>query len=206
MVTATDNIESLSQTVQADAKAAADKVLADARAKAEAARQKYREQADAERAKILERAKQDSERLQRETVATAQLKARTQQLADREKQLDNVFQRANQQLKEVLDWDEYPQVARQMLREALVHLGAPSAQVRVDSATRRALTDAVAAEVSKELKVEVKFGEELDEEIGVIAETADGRMRYDNTLQTRLSRMQNALRTPVYHLLMGESK
>ncbi len=206
MITATDNIESLSQTVQADAKAAADKVLADARAKAEAARQKYREQADAERAKILERAKQDSERLQRETVATAQLKARTQQLADREKQLDNVFQRANQQLKEVLDWDEYPQVARQMLREALVHLGAPSAQVRVDSATRRALTDAVAAEVSKELKVEVKFGEELDEEIGVIAETADGRMRYDNTLQTRLSRMQNALRTPVYHLLMGESK
>ncbi len=206
MITATDNIDMLSQTVLADARAATEKVLAEARAKAEAVRQKYREDAAAERAKILERAKQDSERLQRETVATAQLKGRTQQLAEREKQLDKVFQGANQQLKDVLDWDEYPQVARQMLREALVHLGAPSAQVRMDAATRRALKDDVVAEVSKELKVEVNFGEELDEEIGVIAETADGRMRYDNTLQTRLERMQNALRTPVYHLLMGESQ
>lgn len=205
MITANENIDMLSQTVLSDARAQTEKILADARAKAETVRQNYREQAAAERAKILERAAQDSERTQREGVATAQLRARTQQLADREKLLDKVFQTATQQLAEVQKGQEYAQIARQLLHEALAYLGSPTAKVRMDAITRQHLTDQVLADISKERKVEVSIGEPLENGMGVIAESPDGRLRYENTLETRLSRMQNSLRTPVYHLLMGET-
>ena len=36
-------------------------------------------------------------------------------------------------------------------------------------------------------------------------ETPDGHRRYDNTLETRLARMKDDLRTPIYHILMGDA-
>jgi vacuolar-type H+-ATPase subunit E/Vma4 len=33
---------------------------------------------------------------------------------------------------------------------------------------------------------------------------ADGKLNYDNTLETRLSRLQSTLRASVYKVLMGE--
>jgi V/A-type H+/Na+-transporting ATPase subunit E len=206
MVTANENIDMLTNTVLSDARAQTEKILAEARAKAETVRQNYRQQAEAERTKILEQARQNAERQQRESVATAQLRGRTQQLADREKQLDKVFQAAGQQLAGMVKGAEFAQISRQLLREALVHLGAPAAKVSMDSTTRQSITDDVLAEISKEVNVEVNLGEPLENSVGIIAESPDGRLRYENTLETRLSRMQNSLRTPVYHLLMGETK
>ncbi len=52
--------------------------------------------------------------------------------------------------------------------------------------------------------MELRLGEPLKKSTGVLIETSDQRLRYDNTLETRLNRMQNSLRTFVYHLLMGE--
>ena len=40
---------------------------------------------------------------------------------------------------------------------------------------------------------------------GIIAETMDGHRQFDNTLEARLHRLQDSLRSPVYHILMGET-
>ena len=61
------------------------------------------------------------------------------------------------------------------------------------------------AGLEKDLAVQLELGEPLERGTGVVLVTADGHRRYDNTLETRLSRMQAALRTPVYHILMGET-
>jgi vacuolar-type H+-ATPase subunit E/Vma4 len=55
------------------------------------------------------------------------------------------------------------------------------------------------------LKVKLTIKGELKQGTGVIVQTEDGRLQYDNTLETRLSRLKNALRSPVYHILMGEA-
>jgi vacuolar-type H+-ATPase subunit E/Vma4 len=44
----------------------------------------------------------------------------------------------------------------------------------------------------------------LEEGTGLVVSSSEGRLRYDNTLETRLSRLQNALRSAVYHVLTGE--
>ena len=51
----------------------------------------------------------------------------------------------------------------------------------------------------------MKLAHPLEKGTGVVVETHDGHLQYDNTLETRLNRLQNLLRSPVYHLLMGET-
>jgi vacuolar-type H+-ATPase subunit E/Vma4 len=45
----------------------------------------------------------------------------------------------------------------------------------------------------------------LPRPVGVIVQSGDGRLRYDNTLQARLNRMRGTLRAPAFRVLMGES-
>ena len=204
MRTVAESIKALSRAVQNEAHAEADQVLADAKASAEAITQHAQEQAAAERAEILERASADAARIRSQAVATAQLKARTLLLARREKLLDSVFTAARQQLPTVQQWIDYEQIARHLLREALNLLGADAARVQADGQTRAILTDPVLAEISKELGAQVQFQASLEQGTGVVVATMDGHRRVDNTLETRLSRLQDGLRAPVYHLLAGE--
>ena len=204
MRTIAESIKALSRAVQDEARAEADQVLEDAKAKAEAINLHAQEQAATNRAEILERASADAARIRSQALATAQLEARTLQLARREKLLDSVFEAARQQLPTVPQRSDYGQIARHLLQEALTLLGADAAQVRADDRTRALLTDQALAELAKELGVQMQFGERLEQGTGVIVETVDGHRQVDNTLETRLSRLQNALRSPVYHLLMGE--
>jgi vacuolar-type H+-ATPase subunit E/Vma4 len=204
MRTVEESIKALSRAVQDEARAEADQVLADAKAKAEAIGQHAQEQAAAERAEILERASADAARIRSQAIATAQLKARTLQLERREKLLDSVFAAARQQLPTVQQWTDYGQIARRLLQEPLTLLGADTAQVRADERTRSLLTDPVLAEITKDLGVQMQLGALLEQGTGVIVETTDGHRQVDNTLETRLSRLQEALRSPVYHLLTGE--
>ncbi|MEJ2736642.1 MAG: V-type ATP synthase subunit E [Anaerolineae bacterium] len=199
------SIQALSRAVQSEARAEAEQIVADAKAKAEAVRQHAQEQAAAERAEILARASGEAERIRSQALATTQLKARTMQLERREKLLDRVFEAARQQLPTVQQGTDYDQVVHHLLREALIHLGADAAQVRADERTRMLLTDQVLTEVSKEVGGQVQLGTSLTEGTGVIVETAEGHRQYDNTLEARLSRLQEELRSPVYRLLLGES-
>jgi vacuolar-type H+-ATPase subunit E/Vma4 len=200
-----ENLQTLSRAIESEAHAEAEEILANAQAKVEAIRQRAQAQTAAERKEILERATEEAERLRSQTIATTQLKARTLQLERREKLLDNVFETARQQLPAVRQWTTYGEIAHQLLREALQHLGANPARILADEQTRVVLTDQVLTEISEELKVQVQLGEVLTQGIGVIVETPDGHRQYDNTLDARLNRLQNVLRPAVYHLLMGET-
>jgi vacuolar-type H+-ATPase subunit E/Vma4 len=200
-----ENIESLARAILSEAQAEAQQIKADAEAKAEAIRQRAQKQAEAERAEILERAAQEADRLRSQVIATTQLKARTQQLERREKLLEKVFTTARQQLSEIEKWSDYDAIAQHLLREAAQQLRASEVIVQADETTQKLLSGGLAETVSKELNIAIKIGSPLKKGIGVVVGASNGRLQYDNTLEIRLSRLQNALRSPVYHLLMGES-
>jgi vacuolar-type H+-ATPase subunit E/Vma4 len=200
-----ENIETLSRAILDEANADAQRILADARAKAEVIRQRAREQAAAERKEILDRANQESERLRGQSIATAQLKARTLQLEHREKLLDVVFATARKDMPTIVKWSDYDVVARRLLREALTKLGSSEVRLHTDAATATALSSGVLAEVSKETNVQIEVAEPLAKGRGVLVETTDKHLQYENTLDDRLDRLQNVLRSPVYHILIGET-
>jgi V/A-type H+/Na+-transporting ATPase subunit G/H len=199
-----ENIEALSRAILSEAQNEAEQILAEAKEKAETVRQKAREQAVEVRARILERAEQEAGRIRGQAIATTQLRARTLQLEHREKLLDSVFSATRKQLSNVQEWADYDQIAIGLLREGLIRLKTSQAEFRADQNTMKYLTKAVLDEMSKELIVQILPGALLEKGMGIIAETNNGHMQYDNTLEVRLSRMQNSLRAPVYHLMMGE--
>ena len=206
MISMDENIKTLERAVLDEARAQAEKILAEARLKADDLRRQAREQAAAERAKVITQATLETERLRSQTVAITQLESRTLALDQREKLLLSVFESAREKLPEVQRDPEYKRIAPRLLREALLQLGAASATVHADKATQKILTAALLEKISKELKVRAQMGKPLKNGIGVIVETGDGRRQYDNTLETRLKRMQDTLRSSVYRLLMGETQ
>lgn len=200
-----ESMKALARAVWSEARAEAERILADAKAKAEAIQQEAQKQAAAEREEILKNARREAEHIRSQAIAAAQLQARTLQLERREKLLNKVFEAARERLPSVRQWTDYDQIVRQLIREAVAHVGTDVVLLRADEETQELLTDEVLAELSQELGVQLQRGEPLTHGTGVIAETMDGRRQYDNTLEARLSRRQDALRAPVYRILRGES-
>jgi vacuolar-type H+-ATPase subunit E/Vma4 len=145
-----------------------------------------------------------AERARSQTIAVAQLSSRTAAFGRREKLLTGVFEAAREGLERIPKEGNYSQVVERLLLEALPQLGAGSASVQADEAARKILVAGLLENISSELNIAIKLGEPLKHGTGVIVETEDGRMNYDNTLDTRLKRLQDTLRSAVYHILMGE--
>jgi V-type H+-transporting ATPase subunit E len=177
---------------------------AEAKERAEAIHRRAREQAESERKTILDRANQDAERLRSQAVATAQLKARSMQLEHREKLLESVFEEVRKKLAEASKRPDYDAIAGLLLREALTQLRISKAEIRADEATLQALKKGALEQLARELKGEFVFGSTLEEGTGVVVDASDGKIHYDNTLETRLSRLQATLRSTVFNVLMGE--
>jgi V/A-type H+/Na+-transporting ATPase subunit E len=195
------DIEMLARAIMVEAREEADQLQAEAKQKADAIRKRAQEEAEAEKKAILDRAKQDADRLRSQASATAQLQARSGQLEQREKVLDGVFEEVKKQLGAVKKRPDYNAIAAMLAREALTQLQVTEAEIRADEATQKALK---LDELSKELNGKFSSGSKLEEGTGIVVSAAGGKVHYDNTLETRLSRLQGTLRSSVYKVLMGE--
>ena len=199
-----ENIAELERAILIEARDEAEQMQVEAKEKADAIHRRAQEQAGSERKAILDRAQQDAERFRSQAVATAQLKARSSQLEHREKVLDNVFVEVKKQLDAVKKRSDYDAIAAMLLREALTELRVGKAEIRADESTQKALKKGALDQIAKDLKGEFTINGGLDEGNGVVVDASGGKIHYDNTLETRLNRLQNTLRSAVYKVLMGE--
>lgn len=196
-----EDIELLARAIMMEAREEAEQLRVEAKEKAEAIRKRAQEQAESERKAILARAQEDADRLRSQSSATSQLKARSTQLDQREKILNEVFEEARKQLGSVKKRSDYGAIAMMLAREALTQLKVTEAEVRADESTQTALK---LDDLSKELSGKFTFGNKLEEGTGIVVSAAGGKLHYDNTFETRLSRLQGSLRSLVYKALMGE--
>ena len=125
-------------------------------------------------------------------------------MENREKLLDKVFNTVKEQLPGIHKRNDYSEIVLQLVSEAVNQLKATKADIHVDNSTQKILTSPVMEKISKELKAELSIGSPLDQGIGVMVDASNGHLHYDNTLETRLTRLQNGLRSTVYRLLIGE--
>lgn len=198
------DIRALEQAIMQDARQEADRMLNEARERAENTRAEARAEANDERDTILERARREAQVLREQAVASAHIEAQKLRLRRREQLLQRPFDQARRRLRSLTERSDYGEIARDLVRDAVGHLDTDNALVRTDAETRKVLTDHVLADLSSELGVYLRASDPLDHGTGVVVETPDGHRRYDNTLETRLARMRDALRTSVYRILTGE--
>jgi V/A-type H+/Na+-transporting ATPase subunit E len=198
-----DNIESLERTIIQEAQGEAQQIVESAQTQAQIIYQEAESQVKAEGNVILERARKKADTLRSQTEASARIDAQKLKLQRREQLLAQVFDRAREQLASATQWPDYDQVARQLVRDAVAHLGSDNILVRTDPQTKKVLTPDVLADLATETGVYIRPGEPLAEGTGIILETPDGHCRYDNRLETRLARIHSSLRSSVYRILTG---
>jgi vacuolar-type H+-ATPase subunit E/Vma4 len=199
-----ESIEPLSRAILKEAEVDALQMREEAKAKADAIRQRGQAEAEKVRREILDKAGQEAERLRSQSLSSAQLKARTMQLEQREKLLDRVFRAAREKLAEIQKRPDYAELAAMLLREALTQLRVNKAEIHADKDTRKLLEKKALKDISSELNGQFTLGDNLEEGLGVVVDAGEGRLHYDNTLETRLARLQSTLRASVHKLLMGE--
>jgi V/A-type H+-transporting ATPase subunit E len=200
-----NDIRALESAIMEGARQEASQILADAQTQADSIHQQAQAQADAEREDILQQSRNEAKALHEHAVAAAQLEAQRLKLKRREQLLERALADARQKLTSAPQWPDYAQIVKRLVREAVAHLGTDEALVRADVETRKVLNDEVLVDLGRELGVRLRAGEPLAQSTGIVLETPDGHRRYDNTLETRITRMWDGLRTPVYHILMGET-
>jgi vacuolar-type H+-ATPase subunit E/Vma4 len=200
-----ESMKALSRVVLHQAKTEAEQIRGDAKAKADSIRKQAQDQVASERAAILELAQQKAEENRSQAIAAAQLKAHRFVLEHRELLLDHVFEVAEQRLPEITERTDYDQILRDLIHEAMACLGADDFSVQADEVSRKILVEGLVDEIAKDAKVNLHVGPVLERGTGVVVETSDGHRQYDNTLEARLNRSRENLRSPVYHLLMGDA-
>ena len=194
----------LERAIKEQARKEAHQILVDAQDHVERIRVQAQARADAEREAILRQAREEDQALRSHATAAARMGAHTLKLKRRELLLERVFDAVRQQLSSAPDWPDYEQILHRLLREAVHSLGTSEALVlHADERTRQLLDEDKLDNLMQELGVRLRIGAPLPQGTGVVLETPDGHRRYDNTLEHRLVRMQETLRTPVYHILMG---
>ncbi|MCE9647965.1 MAG: hypothetical protein K8S20_18370 [Chloroflexi bacterium] len=196
-----EDIELLARAIMVEAREEAEQLHTEAKEMAEAIRKRAQEQAESERKAILARAKEDADRLRSQSSATSQLKARSAQLEQREKILNDVFEEVGKRLGSVKKRPDYSEIAIMLAREALTQLKVNDAEVSADESTQKVLK---LDDLSRELNGKFTFGKKLEEGTGLVVNASGGKLYYDNTLETRLHRLQGSLRSSVYKALMGE--
>jgi V-type H+-transporting ATPase subunit E len=196
-----EDIEMLALAIMVEAQEQADQLSVEANEKAAAIRKRAQQEAESERKAILDRAREEADRLRSQSSATSQLKARSVQLEEREKILNDVFEEVRKQLASVKKRPDYNAIVSMLVHEALAELKVKEAEVRADESTQKVLK---LDEISKELNGKFSSGEKLEEGTGIVVSASGGKLNYDNTLETRLSRLQATLRSSVYKVLMGE--
>jgi len=200
-----DNIQRLSREIIQQAENDAEKILADAKLKAEEIKKQAQDTVNNEKKRILDQAKNEAERIRGQSIATAQLKARTLILESREKLLTNVFESAIKKIPSIQEWNDYDKLVETLTMEAIDQLAAKKVILHADKVTSKILSDSVLKKISTKFDGSIELGDPLEKGTGIIAETVDRHLNYDNTFETRLRRLESELRSPVYHLLMGET-
>jgi vacuolar-type H+-ATPase subunit E/Vma4 len=200
-----ERMQALAQAVMNDAGSEAEKIKAEALQKAETIRLQAQQQAEAERKQIIDHARQQAASIKSQNVSSTKLKAQMLWIERREKMFDKIFETARQRMTDTTQWSNYNEIVHQMVEEAVGYLGAKTARIHADKITYAMLSDGMLQQIASELQLDLQLGEKLQQGTGVIAETIDGHRQFDNTLEARLHRLQDSLRSPVYHILMGET-
>ena len=200
-----ERMQALSRAVMNDASQDAEKIKADATKQADSTLQNAKIQAQAEKKEIIDHAYQQAANIKSQNIAAAKLKAQMLWIERREKMLNKVFEAAREHIESTTRWNNYDEIVHQMVEEAIVSLGAKTARIHADKTTHGLLADGMLQQIADKLQLDLQLGEQLDHGTGIVVETIEGQRLFDNTLEARLDRLQDTLRSPVFHILMGEA-
>lgn len=144
--------------------------------------------------KILDEMKIKAEQAIIEARAEFQRKQKIEWLNKREELLDQVFKQVEQGFQNFIFTDEYSGGLLKLITEAIEKIQSDQIVLSFDKDSDRLINDLQLDEIAKQTRRDLRRGEILANNHGVIAVSIDGRLSFDNTLEARLERKKPELR------------
>ena len=154
--------------------------------------------------KIDEHRVREVDALKRQIIGAAEMSSRNRSLEVVEQNLNSAFEKATTKLEAVTKTQEYDQVLRSLVLQAMEQIGGGDCIVAGNERDQKALKKIV-EQISKEGKYKASLDPKPIKKIGgVVVRSSDGYVRFDNTFEARLERLKPSLRKQIAQLFSGK--
>lgn len=200
-----ERVTELTRTILDAAQADAKKINAEAKHRESEILKRGELQAKQLYAEILEKARREAELRKEEKLAEITVKARVEAYERREQLLESVFSQVQNRLVNIPDEPSYAEALMGLVQEAIRQLQSKNVVLKFDAKSRKIISEEHLKKLGSELGTQIEIGENLSEGTGVVAMDEKGHRSFENTLEMRLERQMERLRSKVFEILIGEN-
>ncbi|WP_409199757.1 V-type ATP synthase subunit E [Methanobrevibacter sp. DSM 116169] len=200
MSSGTDKIVS---SIMSEAQVKADEKIQTADAEAEKIKAAGIKDAEAEKKRISESGAKQSDMRRQQIISEAKMNARRAELGAKEEVIEEAFNKAKDDLKELASTtdEKYVNSLKNMIKEAATDIGGGNliVQVKEDDIDKiKNDLNSIATGISN---TTLEIGEPIETIGGAIVKTKNGDIEVNNTIELRISRFKKLLRNDVANIL-----
>ncbi|ASJ01604.1 V-type ATP synthase subunit E [Thermococcus gorgonarius] len=193
--------EGIIQEIHREAEQKVQYILNEAREQAEEIKEEARKKAEAQAEWILRKARTQAEIEKQRIIANAKLEVRKKRLAVQEDLIKEVLSALRERLSSLPD-EEYFETLVKLAREGVEELGLQKIMVSSNKRTLELISSRL-EEFSSKIGAEVILGKPMDTIGGIVVSDPEGKVRVDNTFESRMEKMENELRAEIAKALFG---
>ena len=201
MSSGTDKIVS---SIMSEAQGKADIIMQEANAEIATITADAEKTAESEKNKILDNGKKQSDMRYQQIISEAKMNARRAELGAKEEVIEAAFDKATDELKNIASSgsDEYDDSLSKMIKEAVDELGSKDLIIHLNEADTNKFKSQLDSSSTFQIDdINFQLGEPIDTIGGAIVKTKSGDIEVNNTIESRLERFKNVLRSEVANVL-----
>ncbi len=203
-MTVKDGVSSIANEIINEVQKEAESLILEAENQAKETLRIAKEQADQNYKDILTQASIKAEAEKRKIASVTDVEMRNYLLQTKENLVDEAFQKALFRLGQFVKTEEYHNYLPKLIEKIAKKIGQKNLKVQVNKSDQNLLTDEIMKRLSNKLNVELNLSEQAGNFIGgCIIQTADGKIIYDSTIDSRLRELKPTLRVEVAKILFG---
>lgn len=142
--------------------------------------------------KIISDGKKEADKIEKQIIGSSDLESRNKQLLMVEESVDKVFDKALEQISNTDRSGDYSNLIKSLLDEATKILGSTDIRVFTNSKDKDIVQSAISQYPGAELASET-----IECLGGVKAQSKDGTMTFDNTIDARIDRLKPLIRKEI---------
>jgi V/A-type H+-transporting ATPase subunit E len=200
-----DGLLAITNEVLEDVQKEAQAIIFKAENEAKQTLKTAKEKADEDYQTIIAQAKGKAENERRKITSVTEVEIRNRLLETKGELVDAAFEKTFDKLEKFTATKDYSDYLLNLIEQAAKQINSKNLLVQVNAKDKFLLKQTALNVLGKKLNCKLTFSDKTEEFIGGCKiETEDGKMTYDNTLDSKLRELKPALRVEVAKILFGE--
>ncbi len=203
--------ELLISGITEEAEKEAGRIVSEAEQRAKERMESAKKRAERINEEAESRATEGSERVKKSVLSGVEVELKRREMSVREKVMTQILDRVREKLSDLTESPEYRKLLSEWIVEAAVGLGTDSLLVNGSEAERKLMDERLLGESMKKVEkltgrpvhIGLAAGPALGSQ-GVVARSADGRIEFNNGIESRLQRKRRVIRTLLYERLFED--